>query len=366
MQMKQKYSRIVNRELKKAEMLLYGDIGDKVDGDYFAQELNWLAKNVDEITIKINSNGGDVVQGLSIVSEIRSSAAFIITHVTGIAASMSAVIAVSGDKRTMNDYAKLMLHSPYYVDKDGKAIEKLSAKDKKALAAIKSTLVDILTNAGKDKEAISKILESETWYDSETAVSEGFVSEVISTKRKDLAALKPLTLVAKLMEELEAETNENSNFNIESMKTIAARLGLAADATEEQIVAAIEKRETEAATALVAQFIAVGEAMGTITANNKEKATRLAKADMELAAEMFLTVADKGEGDNDDGKTDEKGALIKDAINGKKTGGKAAVAADKKWEDLTELEVEDLRENDRATYVAKFKGFYGFEPEVED
>ena len=104
-----RYTKIVGREKRKAEMLLYGIIGEKIDGDYFAQELNWLGREYDEITIRINSFGGDFNQGLSIVSEIRASKAFIITVVEGVAASMAGVIALAGDERRMNDYARIML-----------------------------------------------------------------------------------------------------------------------------------------------------------------------------------------------------------------------------------------------------------------
>jgi ATP-dependent protease ClpP protease subunit len=363
--MEHKYSKIVNREKKQVEMMLFGEIGEKVDGHYFAKELNWLGRNYDEITVKINSEGGDMVQGLSVVSEIRSNPAHIITKVVGVAASMAGVIAVSGDKVVMNDYAQIMLHSPFFVDADGNKVSKLTPKDKKAIKAMKSILVEILTASGKDKEAIDKILSDETWYDSEAAVTEGFASEIVNTKRKDLAALKPLKIAAKVMAELEDEINENSNSNKKSMKKIAARLGLANDASEEQIVAELEKRETAATNAMVAQFLALGEKLGTITKDNKEKAERLAKADMEIAAEMYLTVNEAEE----EGEENGKGTMIKDLLKTdvkSEAGKKAAALAAKKWEELSEEEVETLREKDVKTYVAKFKAHYGFSPEIED
>ncbi len=121
-----RYTKIVDREKKQAEMQLYGVIGEKVDGDYFAQELRWLGREFDEINIRINSMGGDLVQGLSIVGEMKASKAYIITTIEGVAASMAAVIALSADERRMNDYARMMLHLAYFVDEKGNKIEKLS------------------------------------------------------------------------------------------------------------------------------------------------------------------------------------------------------------------------------------------------
>jgi ATP-dependent Clp protease, protease subunit len=91
-------------ELKKtATLLLYGEIGDKVDGDYFAQEINFLSKQYDEIVIRINSGGGSVLQGLSIFNAMLNSPAFIVVNIDGIAASMAGVIAMAGNIVRMND-----------------------------------------------------------------------------------------------------------------------------------------------------------------------------------------------------------------------------------------------------------------------
>jgi ATP-dependent protease ClpP protease subunit len=54
-------------------MRLYGAIGPRVDGDYFAQELASLDRgDFDMIHIRMNSPGGNVFQGMSIVSAILS------------------------------------------------------------------------------------------------------------------------------------------------------------------------------------------------------------------------------------------------------------------------------------------------------
>lgn len=61
---------IINREKREITFLIYGVIGEKVDGDYLARELSWVDREYDVVTLRINSDGGYVTQGLSIVSQL--------------------------------------------------------------------------------------------------------------------------------------------------------------------------------------------------------------------------------------------------------------------------------------------------------
>ena len=74
-----KYVDIVNKDTKEATMRLYGEIGRQVDADLFAQELAALDDRIDKIHLHINSPGGDVISGLSIVSAMRTMKAFILS-----------------------------------------------------------------------------------------------------------------------------------------------------------------------------------------------------------------------------------------------------------------------------------------------
>ncbi|MBV5336898.1 MAG: Clp protease ClpP, partial [Deltaproteobacteria bacterium] len=173
---------IVSRDKKEITLMLYGEIGKKIDGDYFASELEYLDHNYDTVIIRINSDGGLVTQGLSIVSQLLRMQAFTIAQIDGVAASMAAVIPVACDQVRMNDYARMMIHSPFMVDDAGKKIA-MSAKDKKAAESVKGILVDLLSKRGKSKEEISKLLSEETWYTADEALSAGLVHSVIATGR---------------------------------------------------------------------------------------------------------------------------------------------------------------------------------------
>ena len=128
---------IVDAQNKTATIRMYGSIGYEVSGSDMAHAIASMSESedVDVIQLRINSGGGSVIDGMSIVSAIRSSKAAVHCYVDGIAASMAAVIAVAGDRLLMMDYAKLMIHDPFY---EGK--KDLSPKEKKALDSITDML----------------------------------------------------------------------------------------------------------------------------------------------------------------------------------------------------------------------------------
>ncbi|NOU92423.1 hypothetical protein GC093_04120 [Paenibacillus sp. LMG 31456] len=63
------------------------------------------------IDLIINSNGGNVYDGFGLINVIDNSKTPIHTHVYGLAASMSLLVAVSGHKRFLGRLSTLMYHS---------------------------------------------------------------------------------------------------------------------------------------------------------------------------------------------------------------------------------------------------------------
>lgn len=361
--MELKYSKIVNREQKKAEMYLYGTLGSmqgEINGHWFAEELSWLARNNDEITIRVNCDGGEVLHGLSVVSEMMASKAYIIVSVDGIAASMGAVLLAAADKVLMNDYAKVMIHSPYYVDENGDVIKNLSEKAKKGLNSLKEILSKLLEKRGITADRVAELMKTDSWFGADEALAEKLVDEVVTTGRKtELAAMEPVKLVAKIKSEFIVEPN-----NEKSMKQIALAFGLKEDATEAEILVAKQNAESAGLTKMVDQLVKIGRELGTVTDDNVERVKRLAKAEFDLAAEMFLTkpVAKIEEEEEETEVAPKKETLLKDLVN---KGGKKPEQADKKWEQLTEAEAETMREKDRPAYSRLFKAYYGFEPDFD-
>lgn len=363
--MELKFSKIVNRELKKCEMYLYGTLGSaqgEINGHWFAEELSWLGRNYDEITIRVNCDGGEVLHGLSIVSEMMASKAYIIVSVDGIAASMGAVLLAAADKVVINDYAKVMIHSPYYVDENGDVVKNLSEKAKKGLNSLKDILSNLLQKRGITADRVAELMKTDSWFGADEALTEKLVDEIVTTGRKtELAALEPMKLVAKLVDEFKSDKPKNEK----SMKRIAAKFGLPEDATEDVVLAKIVEQEGAAKTTMVDHLVKMGRELGTVTDENVEKVKRVAKADFDLACEMYLVVnktEGEGEGGGEEAVPGKKETLIKDLVN---KGGKTPEKVEKKWEELSEKEIETLRAKDQPTYAKLFKAHYGFEPTIE-
>ncbi len=291
------FSKIVNRERRKVEMLLYGALGEDqekgdINGHQFARELNWLAREYDEIKIRVNCEGGMVSHGLSIVSEMMASPAYIIVQVDGIAASMAAVLLPAADKVTMNDYAKVMIHSPYYADDNGEAIKKLSAKDRKAISTLKDMLKQLLTKRGMEEEKVNAAMRTDTWYSAEEALEAKLVDEILSTgKKKELAALEPMKLVAKIFDEVITQNSKSMKKVIAKLKGLGVQLD--ENASEDQVVAALETinlNDEKPSKKVIDQLIVVGKKTGVVTegdTGNEAKFRRLAEADMDLFVDML-------------------------------------------------------------------------------
>ena len=172
---------IKNMNGSTASMFLFSEIGGwGIDGQMFADELKYLSENnVTDVTIHINSGGGSVIDGLSILRSIQMFAGNITTQIEGVAASIAGVIALGGKKRTMVDFGRIMVHDPSLSN-----VDDMDEKQRNALNSIREMLIDIFDkNTNIDRAEIDTIMSTETWFDSITALSRGMIDEIISTDR---------------------------------------------------------------------------------------------------------------------------------------------------------------------------------------
>lgn len=183
----------INNETREAVMRLYGAIGQKLDGDTFAGELAALdGGDYSLIRLRINSPGGDVFQGMSIVSAMLSMKTPVHVHIDGVAASMAAVIAITAKKVYMMDYAKLMIHDPYFAQKQ----DNLSDNEAKTLSRITDMLRQVLSRRGRKGGDISRLMSEETWFSADEAKAAGLCDEITASTAKGFKNLTPAQLVA--------------------------------------------------------------------------------------------------------------------------------------------------------------------------
>ena len=97
-----------------AEIYIYGDIGESwyeetVGAADFVRELNAVKNEV--VTIRINSVGGSVPDGLAIYNAIKRHPSKVTIHIDGMAMSISSLIATAAEC-VMAENAMLMIHAP--------------------------------------------------------------------------------------------------------------------------------------------------------------------------------------------------------------------------------------------------------------
>lgn len=184
--MKNKFQYIKNIAPDKSEatILLYKPIGkfqdektgemvEGINGGCFAQEMLFLETQVNKINVRINSIGGSVLDGYSIISAIRDCKVTVCTYNDGLAASIAGIILVSGDERYARDYSITMIHNPAGVE------------NKDVLDKIKVSLVTILKNSSiLSTEDLDALMNEETYFNAEEAKEAGLIDTILSSGEK--------------------------------------------------------------------------------------------------------------------------------------------------------------------------------------
>ena len=194
------YNIIISEDDSSAVINMYGEVvsarpvdwwtGEPIPGNFIAQDefLKDLSEleGKDEVTIHINSVGGDMDVGIAIYNRLKGLAGHITTINDGLAASAGSLIFMAGDDRKMHAGSNLMIHGAagflygYY------QIQDLRSAEKQIEAHNQAGINIYAERTGRDKEEISAIVEAETWMTGDEAVSEGFATEVITDETEQV------------------------------------------------------------------------------------------------------------------------------------------------------------------------------------
>lgn len=177
-----KFEAVTNTAASTTEIIVYGDIGDSWWGDSIsASDIDQALKDVktDNITVRINSPGGNAFDGITIYNRLKDHPAKVKVIVDGWACSAASIIAMSADELVMNTGSMLMIHQAsigIYGNKD--ELE----KEAELLGKLDSNLVDIyMTKALVERKEIEQMVKNETWFTAEEAIAIGFASSVKDT-----------------------------------------------------------------------------------------------------------------------------------------------------------------------------------------
>jgi ATP-dependent Clp protease protease subunit len=233
------------RNQESADIFLYGEIGNIIDGNLIAQQIRSLDSfGVKIINEYINSEGGSIINGLSIIAANIRAAADIHTFNDGVAASMAGIIYLSGKKKFMLDYARLMLHEPNFW---GQSIDDIEEPEKIALINFRDMLVQLtMKSLNKTKEEIEGMLKAETWYNAEEAQNMGLVDKILTVDfSKQLKNLTPTQIYAKIAAKYEIDKAKNELINIK-MEKLAKLLNVAN--VEDEMTSKVQTMFAEIAT----------------------------------------------------------------------------------------------------------------------
>lgn len=150
-------------------------LDDDVTPQIFKDELE---SGQGDITVWINSPGGDCVAAAQIYTMLTQYKGNVTIKIDGVAASAASVIAMAGDKVLMSPVSMMMIHNPatvaYGDHRDfSDAIEMLNE--------VKESIINAyVIRTGLSRAKLSHLMDSETWMNANKAIELGFADDVIS------------------------------------------------------------------------------------------------------------------------------------------------------------------------------------------
>lgn len=183
-------------EAKVSDVYIFGNIAGERSGlgrllsdpsersSYsLVQELQGIPDDY-AVTVHINSNGGDLKEGLGIYNTLKSREN-VTTICEGFAASAGSVVFAAGSRRVMQPASLLFIHQASFMSVDGNADD--FAKYADDLRTITETAVNAYLESGVNisREELDNMLRAETWIKPEDALRMGFATEIAADDEEE-------------------------------------------------------------------------------------------------------------------------------------------------------------------------------------
>lgn len=222
---------------------IYDEIGvHGITAKTFLEDLKKLKGK--DVTIHINSTGGDVFQGQAIYTALKNYTGKVTVKIEGLAASMATIIALAADRVEMTSNSLFMIHSPMSNVFGNKAQMR---KQINALEKVETTMLSVYkakTNISEDE--IEQMMARETWLSAHEALELGFVDEVLGAvkvvARYDLSGYQNKT-AEEILNTLNIDNHKKESTMSEDLKTWF--VGQISD-LKEMIVGKAEEPQAEA------------------------------------------------------------------------------------------------------------------------
>ncbi|TIC78786.1 head maturation protease, ClpP-related [Nocardioides sp. GY 10127] len=174
--------RKATEEPTRATLRIYGPIDSwggfwGVSAKEVAEALDALDESVTDITVRVNSPGGECFEGLAILNLLRAHRARVTAVVDGLAASAASFIAAGCDETVMAPGTTMMIHDPWSSAWGCNADE--MRKEAGILDKIAESMASLYADAAGGTAADWRaVMVEETWYTADEAVTAGLAQSV--------------------------------------------------------------------------------------------------------------------------------------------------------------------------------------------
>jgi ATP-dependent Clp endopeptidase proteolytic subunit ClpP len=187
----------------ETEIMIYDVIGwPFISADEFVRALAGITAKT--VTVRINSPGGDVFDGMAIFNALKTYNGKVVTRIEGIAASMASVIALAGKEVQAYANTMYMIHEPYaFTAGNQYSLRELAD----ILEKMSGQMIDIYSsNASPGKREIAQMMKDEAWLTAKEAKEKGFIDTVLDGK--GAKAQFDLSMFSNVPDGLDLENNQ--------------------------------------------------------------------------------------------------------------------------------------------------------------
>ena len=166
--------------LEESQIFLVGEINSETANELIKKLMYIDKKDLGEVTIYINSPGGEVMSGLAVYDYIKIMKSPVRTVCMGDTASMAAIIFLAGEKREMLPHSRILIHDPSYghLDVSGKKPHEIQ-RGVDSLNKVRETLAEIISEkTGKSLDEIYEITAEDHYFTADEAIEFGLASNI--------------------------------------------------------------------------------------------------------------------------------------------------------------------------------------------
>lgn len=171
---------IQDEMFQRREIECVGEITEESVYSLILQLRYLVSENPDAaITMFINSPGGSVASGLALYDVMQAIHCPVRTVCTGIAASMAALLFISGSSRDMLPHARVMVHDPLIPGGIGGTALKIDALAKDLMQVRETTAAIIAAHTGRTLDEVYAKTATDSYFSAGEAVAWGLADRII-------------------------------------------------------------------------------------------------------------------------------------------------------------------------------------------